>query len=288
MCDICNNPHHHPSDPIPALPNPATRSVETDSRRHFLKWMGAAAIGMLLPGCTTPTGPSGGRTVQRAPSSLRSGPLGNGLVAHVLSQGETVWRVSKMYDVPIETIIQMNNIQDVTNVPKGTTLILPETHAPMPSFSFDQVPLYRNNKWKYIIVHHTASDMGDMMSIDRFHKSRGYHSLGYHFLIGNGSRNNQRVGLIEPGPRWYNQEDGAHCKASNMNPVAIGCSIVGNYSQSYVSNDQIQALAFLVKKLRMAYNIPHSRVMPHGGVPGATTECPGKLFPWGRFSQMIA
>lgn len=279
MCEICNNPNHRPHEslaPAPALP-----------RRDFLKWMGAAALGMMLPGCAETTRPSSGRVLQQ-PSSLRGGPLGNGLVAHVLSQGETVWRVSKMYDVPIEQIIQMNNISDVTNVPKGTTLILPETHPPMPSFTFDQVPLYRNNKWKYIIIHHTASDMGDMMSIDRFHKQRGYHSLGYHFLIGNGSRNNQRVGLIEPGPRWYNQEDGAHCKASNMNPVAIGCSVVGNYSQNYVSNDQLQALVFLVRQLRSAYGIPHNRVMPHGGVPGATTECPGRMFPWGRFAQMIA
>ncbi|HRK62345.1 MAG TPA: N-acetylmuramoyl-L-alanine amidase [Candidatus Omnitrophota bacterium] len=287
MCEICNNPNHHHSDPLPLNSAPALAPARDDSRRNFLKWIGAAALGLMLPGCTTETGPSGGRVLRRPPSAIRGGPLGNGLVAHVLSQGETVWRVSKMYDVPIEQIIQMNSISDVTNVPKGTTLILPETHPPMPSFTFDQVPLYRNNKWKYIIIHHTASDMGDMMSIDRFHKSRGYHSLGYHFLVGNGSKNNQRLGLIEPGPRWYNQEDGAHTKASNMNPVAIGCSIVGNYSQNYVYDNQLEALAFLVRKLRSAYNISHNRVMPHGGVPGAVTECPGRLFPWGKFSQMI-
>lgn len=273
MCHICNDPLHHQSEPLPQ---------QGEVRRDFLKWMGVAALGLFLPGCgPDQMNPNQGRI-------LRSGPMGNGYVTHILSQGETVWRVSKMYDVPMETIIRMNRIQDVSNVPKGTALILPETHPPMASFTFDQVPLYRTNKWKYIIIHHTASDIGDMMSIDRFHKSRGYHSLGYHFLIGNGSRNNQRVGLIEPGPRWYNQEDGAHTKANNMNPVAIGCSIVGNYSQKYVSADQLQALVFLVRKLRAAYRIPHNHVMPHGGVPGAMTECPGRLFPWGQFSQMIA
>ncbi len=275
MCQICNDPLHQSSEPLPQ---------KTEGRRDFLKWAGVAALGLLLPGCgPDQVNPSGQRVL-----TPMGGPVGNGMVTHILSQGETVWRVSKMYDVPMETIIRMNHIQDVGNVPKGTTLILPETHAPMPSFTFDQVPIYRSNKWKYIIVHHTASDIGDMMSIDRFHKSRGYHSLGYHFLIGNGSKNNQRLGLIEPGPRWYNQEDGAHTKANNMNPVAIGCSIVGNYSKNYVSNDQLQALVFLVRKLRAAYNIPHNHVMPHGGVPGAMTECPGRLFPWGQFSQMIA
>ena len=285
MCHICNNPAHQPSQP---LEQPLALHAQGVERRNFIKWMGAAALGLMLPGCGPEPGTQG-RVLQRPVSPyMRGGPLGNGLVGHILSQGETVWRVSKMYDVPIETIIEMNKIQDVSNVPKGTMLVLPETHAPMPSFNFDQVPLYRNNKWKFIIIHHTASDMGDMMSIDRFHKSRGYHSLGYHFLIGNGSKNNQRVGLIEPGPRWYSQEDGAHTKASNMNPVAIGCSIVGNYSQNYVSNDQLQALVFLIRKLRSAYRIPHNRVMPHGGVPGAMTECPGRMFPWGRFSKMIA
>ncbi len=273
MCHICNDPLHHGSELLPQ---------KNDGRRDFLKWASVAALGLFLPGCGPDEMNPNGRRV------MTSGPTGNGYVRHILSQGETVWRVSKMYDVPMETIIQMNRIQDVTNVPKGSVLTLPETHPPMASFTFDNVPLYRSNKWKFIIIHHTASDIGDMMSIDRFHKSRGYHSLGYHFLIGNGSRNNQRLGLIEPGPRWYNQEDGAHTKANNMNPVAIGCSIVGNYSKNYVSEDQLQALAFLVRKLRSAYNIPHNHVMPHGGVQGAMTECPGRLFPWVQFSQMIA
>ena len=42
MCEICNNPLHHSSEPLPQ---------KNDGRRDFLKWAGVAALGLLLPGC---------------------------------------------------------------------------------------------------------------------------------------------------------------------------------------------------------------------------------------------
>jgi len=247
-------------------------------RRDFFKWAGASIAALLLPGCAS-TPPSSYR--------INNQPFHH-MATHIMAQGETVWRISKMYDVSVDEIVQLNHIGDVRDISIGTVLAIPSSLPPMPSYQFDKVPLYPNfTKWKYIIIHHTASDIGDAGSIDQYHRSRGYHSLGYHFLVGNGSKNKQRVGLIEPGPRWYHQQDGAHCKADNMNMKAIGLSIVGNYSKTYVLEEQISSLAFLTKKLMNYYSIPKSRVLPHRGVSGASTECPGNLFPWARFMGMI-
>ena len=82
MCHICDNPLHHESEPM----------FQAPPRRDFLKWMGVAALGLLLPGCAENTSHS-----MMQPSGPLGGPMGNGLVRHILSQGETVWRVSKMY-----------------------------------------------------------------------------------------------------------------------------------------------------------------------------------------------
>ncbi|MCD8350493.1 MAG: hypothetical protein LUC93_07785, partial [Planctomycetaceae bacterium] len=43
-------------------------------------------------------------------------------------------------------------------------------------------------RWRNIVVHHTATERGDPVAIDRFHREvkKWENGLGYHFLIGNG------------------------------------------------------------------------------------------------------
>lgn len=278
MCDVCGDENH--------LSESEDRKVE--ERRSFLKKLGLMATAIVLPGCaTTPPPP----VRPQLPPTYHS-PLSAAqprTLTHTIAQGETVWRVSKMYGVEVDEIIRLNNIYDVRDISIGTKLTIPTSLSPMPVYTFDQVPFYPDRgKWKYIIIHHTATDIGNAESIDRAHRMRGYHSLGYHFLIGNGSQNGQRVGLIEPGPRWFNQEDGAHCKAGDMNRRAIGVSIVGNFSETnYVDPRQLESMAFLTRNLMHYYHIPRSNIMGHGQVPGAHTECPGKLFPMQRFMDAV-
>jgi len=42
-----------------------------------------------------------------------------------------------------------------------------------------------------------------------------------------------------------------------------------------------------VKELKKYYNIPNSRILGHGQVKGASTECPGKRFPWSEFRRRL-
>jgi hypothetical protein len=42
-----------------------------------------------------------------------------GGVRHTVQAGETVWRLSKRYGVPIRTILRANGLDDVTQVPTG-------------------------------------------------------------------------------------------------------------------------------------------------------------------------
>jgi murein DD-endopeptidase MepM/ murein hydrolase activator NlpD len=51
-------------------------------------------------------------------------PTGSG-VTHVVQPGETVYRISRYYDVPIERVIHANRVHDVTDVAVGTRLYIP-------------------------------------------------------------------------------------------------------------------------------------------------------------------
>lgn len=135
------------------------------------------------------------------------------------------------------------------------------------------------SRWKYIIIHHSATDFGNAAEFDRMHKERGWDGVGYDFVIGNGTRGTGN-GEVEETYRWKQQIRGAHCKAGNMNVEGIGICLVGNFSKSQVGRAQMISLIRLIRKLQKEYGIPKKNVMGHGNVLGANTQCPGNNFPW--------
>ncbi len=203
-------------------------------------------------------------------------------IVHVVAPGETLWRLSKMYGVSVEELMRANNLKAPQELATGQHLVIRQAMPTQPV-----IPLYPSNKWKHIIIHHSATDMGNAMSLFKIHLKRGFwHGLGYDFVIGNGSYG-KADGQIEISHRWIRQEDGAHCKASGMNHTGIGICLVGNFSKTHISKGQFDSLIYLVNILRRYYNIPVENIMGHGQVPGAATECPGKHFPWKEFYNRL-
>ena len=99
----------------------------------------------------------------------------------------------------------------------GQALLIPNA-APLKPI----IPLYHSDKWKYIIIHHSATDEGNALCFDKSHSLRGFtRGLGYHFVIDNGTKG-KLDGQIEISPRWIKQQDGAHTKASGFNKKSIG------------------------------------------------------------------
>src|SRR4030042_3667409 len=111
------------------------------------------------------------------------------------------------------------------------------------------IPLYRLNKWRFVIIHHSATDEGSALCFYKFHRSRGWANLGYHFVIDNGTERKQD-GQIEVSPRWTKQQNGAHCQAGGMNYKGIGICLVGNFNEAKVSQKQLDSLVYLVNILR--------------------------------------
>ncbi len=70
-------------------------------------WCAAMALGLLLSSCA-----SGG-------------------VYHRVGRGETLWRISHTYDVPMDRVIRANHIKDPTEIRAGTRLFIPGARRPM-------------------------------------------------------------------------------------------------------------------------------------------------------------
>ena len=203
-------------------------------------------------------------------------------IYHEIGPMETIWRISRLYDVSPESIYSANGLKPSDPLLIGRKLIIPNVviirHV---------INLYRNPQWKYIILHHTATSKGNATTINRSHGDRGFwNGLGYHFLIDNGTMG-KGDGQIEMSPRWIRQQNGAHCKADDMNEKAIGVALVGNFNYEKPTPTQLQSLSFLLSVLCRYYGIPAANVMVHGQVPGAKTECPGKLFPMDYLNQTL-
>ncbi|MBN1527165.1 MAG: N-acetylmuramoyl-L-alanine amidase [Candidatus Omnitrophica bacterium] len=206
-----------------------------------------------------------------------SGPVMRQDAIHTVGPGETLWRISKTYDVSIDDIMGANRLTDSSKLEMGQRLLIPQA-APIKPV----ITIYPSNKWKYIIVHHSATEGGTALDFYKAHRDRGWETIGYHFVIDNGSGGKQD-GQIEATPRWTKQMDGAHCAAGSMNSRGIGICLVGNFNYEKVSPKQMESLAYLVNTLKTNYRIPSSNVLGHGKVTGAKTDCPGKKFPWSEF-----
>ncbi|MBU1864210.1 MAG: N-acetylmuramoyl-L-alanine amidase [Candidatus Omnitrophica bacterium] len=202
-------------------------------------------------------------------------------VYHTVGPLETVWRIGKMYDVDVEKIIRKNRLNKKGQVKAGQSLLIPNA-APLRPV----VPLYPSRKWRYIIIHHSATDSGNALAFDQAHSRKGWSGLGYHFVIDNGTAGKEN-GQIEVSPRWIKQQDGAHCKALNMNTMGIGICLVGDFTDTAISSKQMDSLVFLVNYLCRYYGIRKKNILRHGHVPEANTECPGKRFPWEQFKTKL-
>lgn len=208
--------------------------------------------------------------------------LGARNIYHEVGPYDSLWRISSTYGVDMDTIMRVNNLSDPTKLKKGQKLLIPGTRGPRPN-----IPLFMTPRWTHIVIHHTATDQGSSYSIDQLHLKRGWdNGMGYDFLIDNGTRG-KTMGQIEVGPRWLKQTDGAHTKQGDWNKKAIGIALVGNYSEGKLPQPMLESLVTLVAILKNFYRIPDQNIMGHRDVPGAATECPGKLFPWSEFKRRI-
>lgn len=141
--------------------------------------------------------------------------------------------------------------------------------------------------WQAIVIHDSGTLAGSSRTLNDEHERMGRGGLGYHFVINNGTR--QEDGLIEVGFRWDRQFAGDYVTGENadwFHRHAISICLVGDIDRERLTSAQLRELTWLVEQLQQRYNIPRDAVYVNVGSGDETT---GETnFPHDWFQQQMA
>lgn len=136
-------------------------------------------------------------------------------------------------------------------------------------------------EWKFIVLHHSATEVGSVESIDAAHKQRKdadgnpWRGIGYHFVVGNGR--GMKDGEVAATFRWTEQCEGAHAGDLQYNTQGVGICLIGNFERESPTTAQLKSLQGLVAALQKGCQIDSKNVIRHTDIKA--TACPGKRFP---------
>ena len=152
--------------------------------------------------------------------------------------------------------------------------------------------LYWPERWRYIVIHHSAGTYGTIEFLQRVHRDRQaddpIDAIPYHYVIGNG--NGLAMGEVVSDWRKEYNLWGTHVSAHNpaRNFLGIGICLIGNFDKTDVPAGQFDALVRLTRQLMHRYTIAAGNVGFHGQIEGESTHCPGSKFPFEALRQAIA
>lgn len=222
-----------------------------------------------------------GRTL-KIPGSERSSSK-----QHVVAPGDTVGGIAHEYGISAKALLDANRLEDPDRLRIGQTLVIPADTLrravrrpalpPALKSELDRIPV-RRNRWRYIVIHHSATDTGTPQSLDQYHRRRGMENgLAYHFVIGNGR--GMADGQIAVGHRWRAQLKGGHLASDALNEVAIGICLIGNFEKNRPTAEQMRSLYALTGYLMNRTGLGIASVRTHRQINPKPTICPGRHFP---------
>jgi LysM repeat protein len=211
-------------------------------------------------------------------------------IDYTVKSGDTLSEIAKRHHVSTSELSQYNGIDQPQRLKIGQALKIPKSsgEAAKTVAVGPQLPTALKNKlgaigvsqrWKYIVVHHSATTQGSLEGMDRYHREERHmeNGLAYHFVIGNGrSMGDGEIGI---GSRWRGQLNGGHLYAEWQNSVAIGICLVGNFEKSAPTAKQQESLVALMAYLQKRTGLSKKAIMPHRKINVRPTICPGKYFP---------
>lgn len=212
-------------------------------------------------------------------------------------EGDTLGAIAKKFGVNVAGIASANKLEDPDDLREGQVLRIPAASEkpPAPARSYLLHPQTKAaldkirvvpGRWRYIVIHHSASTKGTPRSMDAYHRQRGMENgLAYHFVIGNG--NGMGDGELHTGQRWRGQLNGGHLASESLNAKSIGICLVGNFETGRPSSREMQSLYAIVGYLRQRCKLPVSAVKLHRQINTKPTECPGRNFPLQSLLQNI-
>jgi hypothetical protein len=130
------------------------------------------------------------------------------------------------------------------------------------------------NRYKWIVIHHSASSHDNLTSIRNFHNQQhGWLEAGYHLILSNGSTNIP-TGHLEATNRYRLSSYSMASRNPKYNLRGIHLCVIGNYENSSptesIKSSMVSAIILLQKK----YRIPDEHILLHRDI--GQTLCPGK------------
>ena len=223
---------------------------------------------------------------------------------YTVKNGDTLSEIAAAKKVSIDGIKSLNGISNPKLLKLGQELKIPlpgsassggsvsrSAGPPRPQLAPDvRAQLAKrgvHSRWKYIVIHHSATAQGSMEGMDRYHRDerKMQNGLAYHFVIGNGrGMGDGQVGI---GSRWRGQLNGGHLYAEWQNSVAIGICLVGNFEERAPTAKQQESLVALLDYLQKRTGLGKKSIMPHRKINVRPTVCPGKYFPQERILSRL-
>ena len=233
-----------------------------------------------------------------AASATPSAPAAGGAGKYTVKSGDTLSEIASKHGTTADQLAAANGIRDPKELQIGQTLRLPAAApAPAPAGSVAATPTATpsalpaslrkqldaqkvvSGKWRYIVIHHSATSVGSARSMDLYHRNTRHmeNGLAYHFVIGNGR--GEGDGTITVGSRWRRQIRGGHLASERLNEKSIGICLVGNFEANRPTKKQLASLYALVNYLEDRCRTPSDAVKTHRQINTKPTSCPGRLFP---------
>lgn len=101
----------------------------TGRRSHGALIVTCFATALLALACGGATAPVAVDPATRIDPAARIDPAG---IHHTLERGQTLFALSRTYGVPVETLIEVNTIQDPAGIPAGTPIFVPGATRVLP------------------------------------------------------------------------------------------------------------------------------------------------------------
>lgn len=209
----------------------------------------------------------------------------------LVQKHDTLSEIAERHGLSVAALARANRLNDSNHIFVGQKLLIPgggrefelEPHI---ARALDRIRV-TDKKWRYIVIHHSATSGGTMKGLDAYHRRERHmeNGLAYHFVIGNGS--GIPDGNVEIGNRWVRQLDGGHLASLRQNRVSIGICLIGNFEESAPTAGQMESLNALVDYLLDKCRLPSERVKTHRDINVIGTICPGEKFPEEQFLRAL-
>jgi len=213
---------------------------------------------------------------------------------YTVKRNDTLTDLAHQRGLTVRELAERNGLAKTDKLRVGQKLIIPEsgTLREEPASS-SLLPKGLNKvrvdpgKWKYIVIHHSASPNASVKGMDYYHRVERHmeNGLAYHFVIGNGHA--MKDGEIAMGHRWTAQLDGGHLASEALNKRSIGICLVGNFDQERPTTKQMESLEALVGFLLDRCRLSPAAVKTHQQINPIYTRCPGRNFPGKRLLKEL-